>query len=117
GVGPHGQAHRAGQKRGTRMTLSMGVLLSVLAAPGFGDLLSLLIRVTLIAAMGIFLCSRLRRASAAKRHLAAMAALIALSALPVAKAFLPVLPLPVLPATLPATPLRTDVTPAVRVEG
>jgi beta-lactamase regulating signal transducer with metallopeptidase domain len=100
------------------MTFSAGVPLSVVSAAGFGDLLSFLIRVTLIAAAGILLCSRLRRASAAKRHLAAMATLTALIALPVAKAFLPVLPLPVLPAaTLHSMPLPTNETPPVRAEG
>ncbi len=99
------------------MTFSAGVLLSVLAAAGVGDLLSLLIRMTVIAAAGIFLCSRLRKASAAKRHLAAMATLIALIALPAAMAFFPALPLPILPPALRSTPLRSDAAPAVRAEG
>jgi beta-lactamase regulating signal transducer with metallopeptidase domain len=98
------------------MTLSAEVLLTSLSAAGFGDLLSVLIRVTLIAAAGILLCSRLRKASAAKRHLAAMATLIALIALPIAKAVLPVVQVPILPAALPSTPLRHTVTPSVGVE-
>ena len=98
------------------MTFSAEVLLSVLAAAGSGDLLSLLVRVTLIAAAGILLCFRLRKASAAKRYLTAMATLIALIAFPVAKAFLPALPVPILPAAWTSAPVRTDVTPAVRVE-
>ncbi|HET9251947.1 MAG TPA: M56 family metallopeptidase [Candidatus Eisenbacteria bacterium] len=99
------------------MTSSAGVLLSVLAAAGFGDLLSLFIRVTLIAAVGILVCSVLRNASAAKRYLAAMATLIALTALPIARAFLPVVPLPILPATMRSAPLRADAPPAIQVEG
>src|SRR5262245_26827428 len=95
------------------MTFPAGVLSSVLAAAGFADLLSLLVRVTLIAATGILLGSALRKASAAKRHLTAMATLIALIAFPVAKAFLPVLPLPILPAAPSSTPLRADPTPIV----
>ena len=99
------------------MNFSAEVLLSILAGAGLGDLLSLLLRLTLIAAAGIFLCTRLRKASAAKRHLAAMATLTALIAFPVARAFLPALPVPILPASLTTAPVRTDVTPAVRMEG
>jgi len=99
------------------MTFSSGVLLSVLSAAGWGDLLSFVIRVTLIAAMGFILCARLHKASAAKRHLAAMATLIALIALPVALALLPSLPLPILPAAPSSTLLRTDASPAARLGG
>jgi len=98
------------------MNFSAGVLLSGLSAAGVGDLLSLLIRVTLVAATGIFLCSRLSKASAAKRHLAAMAALIVLIALPIAMAFLPALPLPILPAAPPSTVVRPEATPVARME-
>jgi len=98
------------------MTFPTGILLSGLGAAGFGDLLSFLIRVTLIAAAGIILCLRLRKASAAKRHLAAMVTLVALIALPVAKAFLPPLPLPILPAVLASAPVRTEAAPTARVQ-
>jgi beta-lactamase regulating signal transducer with metallopeptidase domain/Tfp pilus assembly protein PilF len=71
---------------------------------------------TLIAATGFILCSRLHKASAAKRHLAAMATLMALIAFPVAMAFLPALPLPILPAIPSSTPLPIDAPPAVQGE-
>jgi beta-lactamase regulating signal transducer with metallopeptidase domain/Tfp pilus assembly protein PilF len=87
------------------MTFPAGILSSVLVVTGLGDVPSLLVRVTLIAAAGILLCSLLRHASAAKRHLAAIASLVALLAFPAAKVFLPVVSLPVLPAaTAPAAP-------------
>ena len=86
------------------MTFPAGVLLSSLSASGWGDLLSFVVRATLIAGAGTIVCYQLRKASAAKRHLAAMATLIALIALPVAMAFLPAVPLPILPAVpTPAT--------------
>ena len=99
------------------MNFSADVLLSVLATPGVGDLLSLFIRVTLLAAGGMFLCTSLRQASAAKRHLAAMATLIALIALPFAKTILPVLPLPILPAARQSPPLRAEMAPVVPLDG
>lgn len=89
---------------------SAGVLASLLAAAGFEDLLSVLIRVTLVAATGILLCFLVRKASAAKRHLIAMATLIALIAFPAAKVFLPAMDLPILPAP---TSSRTEATRAV----
>jgi beta-lactamase regulating signal transducer with metallopeptidase domain/tetratricopeptide (TPR) repeat protein len=98
------------------MTFSAEVLLSVLTAAGVGDLLHFLIRVTLLAAAGILICTWLPNASAAKRHLAAMATLIALIALPAARTFLPVLPLPILPAARPSAPLRAEVTPVVPLD-
>jgi len=99
------------------MTFSAGVLLSVLSAAGWGDLLSFVIRVTLIAATGFILCARLHKASAAKRHLAAMATLIALIALPVAMTFLPALPLAILPTTPSSAPLRTDARTSIQGDG
>lgn len=87
------------------MTFSMGALFSILAAASWSDLLSLLVRITLIAAVGGCLCALLRTASAAKRHLAAMTTLIALIGLPVAWALLPAVSLPI----LPARPLSTTV--------
>lgn len=86
------------------MTFSTGTLFSVLAAASWGDLLSLVIRVTLIAAIGACACALLRNASAAMRHLAAMATLTALIGLPIASALLPTVPLPILPATTTSTP-------------
>ncbi|HEV8128594.1 MAG TPA: M56 family metallopeptidase, partial [Candidatus Eisenbacteria bacterium] len=86
------------------MTLSLGVLSSVLATAGSWDLASLLIRVTLIAAIGAFLCFALRNAAAAVRHLTAVATLAALVAFPVAKVLLPAMPLPILPAARTSTP-------------
>ena len=99
------------------MTFLAGVPSSVLAAASVGDLISFLVRVTLVAVAGILLCSGLRKASAAKRHLAAMATLIALIALPVARTFLPTVPLPILPAARTSTPVHAGVTPAAPLEG
>ena len=98
------------------MTLSAGVLLSVLSAAGWAHLLSFVIRVTVIAALGFILCSRLRKASAAKRHLAAMATLVALIALPIAMVILPAVRLPILPAAARPTIVRADASAAVREE-
>lgn len=86
------------------MTLSMGALLSVLAAASWGDLLSLLVRVTLITAIGGALGALLRNASAAVRHLIAMTTLAALIGLPIAWALLPSVPLPILPAPTTSMP-------------
>jgi beta-lactamase regulating signal transducer with metallopeptidase domain/tetratricopeptide (TPR) repeat protein len=90
------------------MTSSLGVLFSAFATAGSWDLMSLLIRVTLIAAIGAFLCALLRHASAAVRHLTAVATLAALIAFPVAKVLLPAMPLPILPAARTATPPMAD---------
>jgi beta-lactamase regulating signal transducer with metallopeptidase domain/Tfp pilus assembly protein PilF len=90
------------------MTLSLGVLSSVLATAGSWDLTSLLIRVTLIAAIGAFLCFALRNAAAAVRHLTAVATLAALVAFPVAKVLLPAMPLPILPAARTSTPSMAE---------
>ena len=56
-----------------------------------------LLRLTLIAATGRLALALMPRASAAARHLVAMATLVALVALPVAMAFLPAWRLPILP--------------------
>ncbi|HKO23036.1 MAG TPA: M56 family metallopeptidase, partial [Candidatus Eisenbacteria bacterium] len=97
------------------MTFPAGVLLSSLSASGWGDLLSFLVRATLIAGAGTIVCYQLRKASAAKRHLAAMATLIALIALPIAMAFLPAVPLPILPAVPTPTSFRAE-TPTAPVD-
>jgi len=81
------------------MTLPTGTLLSVLASASWGDLLSLLIRITLITAVGAGIGALLRHASAALRHLTAMATLAALLALPAAWIFLPSVRVPILPAS------------------
>jgi beta-lactamase regulating signal transducer with metallopeptidase domain/tetratricopeptide (TPR) repeat protein len=86
------------------MNWVLGVLSSVLASAGSWDLVSLLIRVTLIAAIGAFLCSALRKAAASARHLTAVATLAALIAFPVAKVLLPSMPLAILPAVKTSTP-------------
>jgi len=97
------------------MTFPAGVLLSSLSASGWGDLLSFVVRATLIAGAGTIVCYQLRKASAAKRHLAAMATLIALIALPIAMAFLPAVPLPILPAVSTPATFRVE-TPTAPVD-
>jgi beta-lactamase regulating signal transducer with metallopeptidase domain/tetratricopeptide (TPR) repeat protein len=99
------------------MILSAGILSSVFATAGLGDLLPLLLRVTLIASAGTLLCFLLRKASAAKRYLAAMVTLIVLIAFPAAKVLLPVVPLPILPPAPPSAPSRTDATSTVWLAG
>lgn len=87
------------------MTHLTGALDSVLEAASWGDLLSLLIRVTVLAAIGACACALLRKASASMRHLAAMATLAAMIALPAARILLPAVSLPVLPAKMAPTPM------------
>ena len=99
------------------MTLSTGALFSALAAASWGDLLSLLVRVTLIASIGGCLCAVLRNASAAMRHLAAMTTLAVLIGLPVAWVLLPTLSLPILPAMTSSTSGFEDPIPAARIAG
>lgn len=94
------------------MTLSMGALSSVLAAASWGDLLSLLVRVTLITAIGVGIGALLRNASAAMRHLAAMTTLAALIGLPVTWALLPSVSLPILPAPTTSVPRLVASAPA-----
>ncbi|HET7498144.1 MAG TPA: M56 family metallopeptidase [Candidatus Eisenbacteria bacterium] len=99
------------------MTFSTGALFSLLAGASWGDLLSLLVRVTLIAAAGGCLCALLRHASAAKRHLAATTTLTALIALPIAWALLPSVSLPILPAKPVPTSTVERPAPAPEVAG
>jgi len=99
------------------MTFSTGALFSILAGASWGDLLSLLVRVTLIAAVGGCLCKLLRHASAAKRHLAATTTLAALIALPIAWALLPSVSLPILPAKPVSTSAVERPSPAPGVAG
>ena len=99
------------------MTLSLGAFSSVLADASWGDLLSFLIRVTLIATIGTCVCALLRHASAATRHLIAMATLITLIGLPIATVLfpsvsLPILPTPRTPTTVVANPASTEWTEA-----
>ncbi len=98
------------------MTFSSGVL-SFLATAGSWDLVSLLVRLTLIPAIGGCLCVVLRNASAATRHLTATATLTALIAFPVAWVLLPSVALPILPAATTSTPVALDSTPAVWTTG
>ncbi|HEU4764506.1 MAG TPA: M56 family metallopeptidase [Candidatus Eisenbacteria bacterium] len=99
------------------MTFSTGALFSLLAGASWGDLLSLLVRITLIAAVGGCLCALLRHASAAKRHLAATTTLAALIALPIAWALLPSVSLPILPAKPVSTSAVERTAPAPEVAG
>lgn len=94
------------------MTLLSGAF-SSLAAAGSWDLLSLLVRLTLIPAIGGVLCLLLRNASAATRHLTATATLTALIAFPVAWVLLPTVALPILPAATTPAPVALDSAPAV----
>lgn len=98
------------------MTFSSGVL-SSLAAAGSWDLWSLLVRLTLIPAIGASICVVLRNASAATRHLTATATLTTLIAFPVAWVLLPTVALPILPAATTSTPVVLDSAPAVWTAG
>jgi len=95
------------------MNLSPGALSSVLAAASWGDLLSFIIRMTLIAVIGSSICALWRQASAAARHLIAMATLVCMIGLPIAAALLPSVPLRILPV---ARPSSTVASPPVMAE-
>jgi len=99
------------------MTLPTGALLSVLATASWGDLISLLVRVTLITTIGAGVCALLRNASAARRHLAAMATLTVLIGLPVAWALLPTVSLPILPAKAQSGQKIENAMPQAATEG
>lgn len=86
--------------------MTLDALFSVLAAVLWSGLLSLLVRVTLITAIGACVCALLRNASAATRHFTAMTTLAVLIGLPVAWALLPTVSLPILPPKAPPASVR-----------